>query len=127
MSVGWRRLIRDYHPDVILRDGDGVLWIVETKGREDVQDARKWHRLKLWCHDATEQDAPRTYRPLFVREEEMARYQPRTASGLEQGPPMGTARQAGLTGSHTRAWHRNELASALLPRLLPNNQTCRCR
>jgi type III restriction enzyme len=27
-------------------------------------------RLKLWCEDATEQDAPRRYRPLFVRQED---------------------------------------------------------
>lgn len=63
-------LIRDYYPDFILRDDDGVVWIVEIKGREDVQDARKWERLKLWCEDARRQDAPRLYRCLFVREED---------------------------------------------------------
>ncbi|CAN5213313.1 DEAD/DEAH box helicase family protein [soil metagenome] len=62
-------IIRDYYPDFIARDSDGVIWVIETKGREDIQDARKWDRLKLWCADATEQDAPRRYRPLFVREE----------------------------------------------------------
>ena len=62
-------LIRDYYPDFIVRDEKSVVWIVETKGREDIQDARKWKRLKLWCKDATEQDAPRQYRPLFVEEE----------------------------------------------------------
>lgn len=63
-------IIRDYYPDFIARDTDGVIWIIETKGREDVQDARKWDRLKLWCADATEQDTPRRYRPLFVRQED---------------------------------------------------------
>lgn len=63
-------IIRDYYPDFVVRDDDGVIWIIETKGREDIQDARKWERLKLWCQDANEQDAPRQYRPLFVREEE---------------------------------------------------------
>ena len=52
------------------RDVDGVIWIVETKGREDIQDARKWERLKLWCKDATAQDAPNRYRALFVRQED---------------------------------------------------------
>lgn len=42
----------------MIRDDDGVIWIIETKGREDIQDARKWERLKLWCQDANEQDAP---------------------------------------------------------------------
>lgn len=63
-------LIRDYYPDYVARDTDGVIWIIETKGREDIQDARKWERLKLWCADATAQDAPRQYRALFVREED---------------------------------------------------------
>ena len=63
-------LIRDYYPDFVARDAEGVVWIVETKGREDIQDARKWDRLQLWCRDATEQDAPRRYGALFVREED---------------------------------------------------------
>ena len=62
-------IIRDYRPDFVARDTDGVIWIVETKGREDLQDPRKWQRLKLWCADATEQDEPRRYLPLFVRQE----------------------------------------------------------
>ena len=63
-------LIRDYYPDFVARDAEAVVWIIETKGREDIQDARKWDRLRLWCRDATEQDAPRRYRGLFVREED---------------------------------------------------------
>jgi len=63
-------IIRDYRPDFVARDIDGVIWIIETKGREDIQDPRKWERLKLWCVDASEQDAPRRYRALFVREED---------------------------------------------------------
>jgi type III restriction enzyme len=66
-------IIRDYRPDFIARDTDGVIWIIETKGREDIQDARKWARLALWCKDASEQDAPRCYHPLFVRQEDWSR------------------------------------------------------
>lgn len=62
-------IIRDYRPDFIVRDTAGVVWIIETKGREDLQDPRKWERLKLWCADATAQDSPNRYRALFVREE----------------------------------------------------------
>jgi hypothetical protein len=40
------------------------------QGLEDVEDPLKIARLKLWCVDATVQDAPRQYRPLYVREEE---------------------------------------------------------
>lgn len=61
-------IVRDYRPDFIARDTAGTIWIVETKGREDLEDPRKWERLKLWCEDASVQDAPTRYRPLFVRQ-----------------------------------------------------------
>lgn len=62
-------IVRDYRPDFIARDTAGIIWIIETKGREDLEDPRKWERLKLWCEDASVQDAPHTYRALFVRQE----------------------------------------------------------
>src|SRR5690606_26051390 len=62
-------IVRDYRPDFVVRAIDGTIWIIETKGREDLEDPRKWERLKLWCEDASKQDAPNRYRPLFVREE----------------------------------------------------------
>lgn len=62
-------IVRDYRPDFIARAVDGTVWIVETKGREDLDDPRKWERLKLWCEDATKKDAPNRYRAMFVREE----------------------------------------------------------
>ena len=40
-----------------------------AKGREDLEDPRKWERLKLWCDDANAQDAPHRYRALFVRQD----------------------------------------------------------
>ena len=62
-------IVRDYRPDFIARDSAGVIWIIETKGREDLEDPRKWERLKLWCDDANAQDAPHRYRALFVRQD----------------------------------------------------------
>jgi type III restriction enzyme len=63
-------IVRDYRPDFVARATDGTIWIVETKGREDIEDARKWERLVLWCEDATAQDAPKRYRALFVRQDD---------------------------------------------------------
>ena len=37
--------VRDYDPDFIARDTGGMIWIIETKGREDLNDPRKWERL----------------------------------------------------------------------------------
>ena len=62
--------IRNYYPDFVVRDTSGIVWIAETKGREDIEDVHKIARLKLWCADATAQDAPRQYRPLYVRQED---------------------------------------------------------
>ena len=62
-------IVRDYRPDFIARDTAGVIWIIETKGREDLEDPRKWERLKLWCDDANAQDAPHRYKALFVRQD----------------------------------------------------------
>lgn len=65
--------ISNYYPDFVIRDTSGVIWIAEAKGREDLNDPLKIERLKLWCKDATEQDAPRRYRWLYVTEEEWER------------------------------------------------------
>lgn len=62
-------IVRDYRPDFVVRTTDGAIWIIETKGREDLDDPRKWERLKLWCSDASDQDTPNQYRGMFVREE----------------------------------------------------------
>ncbi len=42
-----------YTPDSIVRDAAGAVWIVETKGREELDVPQKMARLKQWCHDAT--------------------------------------------------------------------------
>ena len=65
--------IRNYYPDFVSRDASGVIWIIETKGREDLEDARKLARLKQWCEDASILDAPREFRAMFVRQEDWDR------------------------------------------------------
>jgi type III restriction enzyme len=46
---------------------------VETKGREDLNDPRKWERLKQWCADARAADS-RAYRALFIAQEDWEKY-----------------------------------------------------
>src|SRR5208283_650789 len=43
-----------YTPDFIIRTTDGTVWIVETKGRAELDLPRKMERLRQWCADATE-------------------------------------------------------------------------
>lgn len=69
--------IANYYPDFIVKRTEEELWIVETKGREDIHDPMKWERLKLWCVDATSHDqARRKFHALFVREEAWDEYRP---------------------------------------------------
>jgi type III restriction enzyme len=62
--------IAPYHPDFLVKRTDGEVWVVETKGREDLDDPRKWGRLKTWIVDATAQGDGVIYKAMFVREEE---------------------------------------------------------
>lgn len=67
--------IANYIPDFIVKQTDSHVWIIETKGREDLDDPLKWNRLQQWCGDATAHDeASRTFSPLFVRQEDWERY-----------------------------------------------------
>ncbi len=45
--------LANYHPDFIVRTADDVVWLVETKGREELDLPQKMARLKQWCADAT--------------------------------------------------------------------------
>ena len=45
--------IRNYFPDFVARVSDGGHWIIETKGREDVEVKRKDEAAGRWCQNAT--------------------------------------------------------------------------
>lgn len=79
--------ISNYVPDFLVRLADGSTWIVETKGREDLDDPLKWARLKQWCADASAADGGRAYRALFVGQEEWDKY---PVSSFQEG--VGTFR-----------------------------------
>lgn len=69
--------IAPYIPDFIVKETEKDIWIIETKGREDIEDPEKWKRLKQWCEDASLHDPERKYHPLFVREEKWKEYRPK--------------------------------------------------
>ena len=74
--------IANYYPDFIVKQSERDAWIVETKGREDIQDPLKWERLQQWCADATGLASDRTYNPLFVRQEVWEDYRPSNFAGM---------------------------------------------
>ncbi len=45
--------IRNYFPDFVARLTDGTRWIIETKGREDVEVRLKDQAAIRWCENAT--------------------------------------------------------------------------
>ncbi len=45
--------LRYYEPDFVAVTNAGAHWLVETKGREDVDVANKDRAAKLWCENAT--------------------------------------------------------------------------
>ena len=74
-----------YTPDFIVRTTDGAVWIVETKGREELDVPQKMARLRLWCADATEasqaEDGPR-YGLVYVDQEGFEQHKPASFAGL---------------------------------------------
>jgi type III restriction enzyme len=72
-----------YTPDFIVRAADGVIWIVETKGREELDLPQKMARLKQWCADATaaEENGQR-YDFVFVDQISFEKHTPKTFAAL---------------------------------------------
>jgi len=75
-----------YTTDFIVRTTDGTIWLVETKGREELELPQKMARLAQWCADATTADAiqapPRRYDYVFVDQASFEKHPPTTFTGL---------------------------------------------
>jgi len=77
--------ISNYYPDFVVRETGGELWIVETKGREEIDLPQKMARLAQWCADATEAskaDGGPAYGFVFVDEAGFEAHKPPTFAGL---------------------------------------------
>lgn len=82
--VNSRGEIANYYPDFIIRLNSMKTFIVETKGLEDLETARKWRRLVSWCEDATEINTHgREFLPLYVTQENFQNYG-RSAQSFEE-------------------------------------------
>lgn len=46
--------IRNYYPDFIVGLNDGSHWVIETKGREDIEVSLKDDAARRWCENATQ-------------------------------------------------------------------------
>jgi type III restriction enzyme len=74
-----------YTPDFIVRTTDGAVWIVETKGREELDVPQKMARLRQWCQDATqaskEEDGIR-YGFVYVDQKSFEAHRPKSFDAL---------------------------------------------
>ncbi|KKW11188.1 MAG: Type III restriction protein res subunit [Parcubacteria group bacterium GW2011_GWA2_49_9] len=72
--------ISNYEPDFFVKVDIKTTYIIETKGREDLDDPLKIARLKQWCGDATGRQKKFTYKMLYVKQEEWEKYKPKSFS-----------------------------------------------
>ena len=66
-----------YYPDFFVKIDNKNIYIVETKGREDLDDPLKIERLRQWCEDANGRQKKITYKMLYVKQEQWDKYKPR--------------------------------------------------
>ncbi|KXV14836.1 type III restriction endonuclease subunit R [Acetobacter malorum] len=74
-----------YTPDFLVRTADGRVWIVETKGREELDVPQKMQRLRQWCADATEasrEEGGAVYGFVYVDQESFEAHKPNSFEGL---------------------------------------------
>jgi len=70
--------IANYYPDFFIKTDEKTVYIVETKGREDLDDPLKIKRLAQWCEDANNRQNKIVYKMLYVKQEEWDKYKPKS-------------------------------------------------
>ena len=77
--------LSNYTPDFLVRTIDGTVWIVETKGREELDLPQKMARLAQYCAAATAasiEDGRVTYKHLYVDQVGFEQHPPQTFTAL---------------------------------------------
>jgi type III restriction enzyme len=75
--------LRNYRPDFVVRTPGDRMFIVETKGAEDLEVARKDLRAKKWCEDASRLTG-QEWKYIKVPEGDFRGYQLRNFAALER-------------------------------------------
>ena len=77
--------ISNYVPDFIVRSTSGDVFIIETKGHEDLDDPLKLARLSQWCDDINGLQTKVKYDFVYVDQEGFEKYKPDTLKKLVAG------------------------------------------
>lgn len=73
--------LRSYYPDFVAVDQSGIRWLLETKGQETPEVARKDEAAQRWCENATQLTGAR-WRYLKVPQKQFEQLQPTTLVDL---------------------------------------------
>lgn len=74
--------ISNYYPDFIVKTGEKQLWIIETKGLEDLDVPLKMERLRQWRQDINAVQQKQHFDYVFVDEDDFDRYKPDSFAAL---------------------------------------------
>ncbi|MBW1795613.1 MAG: DEAD/DEAH box helicase family protein [Deltaproteobacteria bacterium] len=77
--------ISNYYPDFIVKKSKKEIFIIETKGLEDLDVPLKMERLDQWCIDINKIQANIKYDYVFVDEESFNQYRPKSFRELIAG------------------------------------------
>lgn len=66
--------IREYFPDFFVKTSANDIFIVETKGREDLDDLNKIRRLVTWCKDVNAQQSEKRYTAIYIKQEDWEKH-----------------------------------------------------
>jgi len=77
--------ISNYYPDFLVKLSAKRIFIVETKGQEDLDVPRKMQRLRQWCEDINRVQTDVEYDFAYVDEESFKRYKPASFKQMVDG------------------------------------------
>lgn len=70
--------ISNYYPDFIVKRSDGGVFIIQTKGREELDVPLKMARLKAWCRDVNQLQSVARYDFVYVDQPGFEQYKPKS-------------------------------------------------
>ncbi|MDY6969227.1 MAG: DEAD/DEAH box helicase family protein [Spirochaetota bacterium] len=74
--------ISNYYPDFIVKKSEKEIYIIETKGLEDLDVPLKMERLRQWCDDINSISSDIEYDYIFVDQESYDKYHPKNFAEL---------------------------------------------
>jgi type III restriction enzyme len=77
--------ISNYYPDFVVKVTDREMFVVETKGVEDLDVPLKMARLKQWCDDMNRLHPDKRYDFVYVDQESFEKYRPTSFKQLVTG------------------------------------------